>query len=83
MDPTPVSLLARLRQPAATEAWPHFVRLYSPLLFGWARRLGLQDADAADLVQDVFTVLAVKLPEFRYDPRLGFRRWLRTVFLNR
>jgi RNA polymerase sigma-70 factor (ECF subfamily) len=83
MDPTPLSLLARLRQPAAVEAWPRFVRLYSPLLFSWGRRLGLQDADAADLVQDVFLVLAVKLPEFRYDPQYGFRRWLRTVFLNR
>ena len=37
------------------------------------RRAGLQDADAADLVQDVVVVLFQKLPEFTYDPLRSFR----------
>jgi RNA polymerase sigma-70 factor (ECF subfamily) len=80
---TPVSLLARLRQPAAEQAWQRFVELYTPVLYACARSLGLCDADGADLVQDVFLVLVQKLPEFRYDPHKSFQAWLRTVMLNK
>jgi RNA polymerase sigma-70 factor, ECF subfamily len=45
--------------------------------------VGLQEQDAADLVQDVFTVLLQKLPEFTYDQHKSFRSWLRTVTLNK
>jgi RNA polymerase sigma-70 factor (ECF subfamily) len=83
MHTTPVSLLQRLRQPGAADAWERFVRLYTPLLFFWARRLGCQDEDAADLVQEVFAVLVEKLPGFIYDPKRSFRSWLRTVALNK
>jgi RNA polymerase sigma-70 factor (ECF subfamily) len=83
MNTTSASLLARLREPAAHDAWGRFVQLYTPLLYTWSRRVGLAEADASDLVQDVFTILVQKLPEFRYDPVKGFRRWLRTVLLNR
>jgi RNA polymerase sigma-70 factor (ECF subfamily) len=80
---TSASLLARLRDPSAADAWARFVRLYTPLLFSWARRLGEQEPDAADLVQDVLAGLVQSLPEFRYDPGKSFRAWLRAVFLNR
>ncbi len=80
---TSIALLDRLRQPADAEAWARFVELYTPLLYRWGCRLGLQDADAADLVQDVFAVLVQKLPEFEYDPRRSFRGWLRTILVNR
>ena len=83
MHTTPVSLLERLRQPGEQEAWRRFVALYTPLLFFWSRRLGLQDADAADLVQDVLVLLYRKLPGLAYDPRRSFRGWVRTVLLNR
>jgi RNA polymerase sigma-70 factor (ECF subfamily) len=83
MPPTPASLLERLRDPAAEDAWSRFVSLYTPLLYYWAHRAGLRGADAADLVQDVFVLLVRKLPDFQYDPRKGFRNWLRTVALNR
>jgi len=79
---TSASLLDRLRRPDDAEAWARFVELYTPLLHRWACRLGLQEADAADLVQDVFGVLLRKLPEFTYDPERSFRGWLRTVLVN-
>jgi RNA polymerase sigma-70 factor (ECF subfamily) len=79
---TSTSLLDRLRQPSDAEAWARFVELYAPLLYRWSCRLGLQDADAADLVQDVFVILLRKLPAFDYDPRRSFRGWLYTVLLN-
>lgn len=82
MNGTPVSLLERLRQQHEQSAWERFVQLYTPLLCHWVRRLGLRGQDADDLVQDIFTVLVQKLPEFRYDPRKRFRGWLWTVALN-
>jgi RNA polymerase sigma-70 factor (ECF subfamily) len=83
MDTTPPSLLERLRKPSEQRAWEQFVQLYTPLLFAWARRLGLAEDDAADLVQDVFTLLVQKLPEFTYDRHQRFRGWLWTVTLNK
>jgi RNA polymerase sigma-70 factor (ECF subfamily) len=87
MTSTPVSLLRRLRNPALEEqkaaAWNEFVELYTPLLYSWAARLGLQPSDAADLVQDVFVILVRTLPEFDYDARKSFRAWLRTILMNR
>ena len=80
---TPASLLERLRQPAAPAAWNRFVELYTPVLYAWTRRLGLQPADAADLVQDVFTILVQKLPTFQYDKQKSFHAWLKTVLVNR
>ena len=83
MFTTPASLLFRLKQPEETTAWDRFVELYTPLLFHWARKLGQQDSDCADLVQDVFLILWRKLPEFEYDSGRSFHAWLKTIFLNR
>jgi RNA polymerase sigma-70 factor (ECF subfamily) len=83
MYTTPASLLERIRQPASQQAWARLVDLYSPLLYYWTRRLGLQAEDCADLVQEVFVVLVQKLPEFNYDRQKSFRNWLRTLTLNK
>jgi RNA polymerase sigma-70 factor (ECF subfamily) len=82
MESTSSTLIDQLRQPNQ-EAWSKFVALYTPLIFYWARKTGLQTADAADLVQDVFATLVEKLPEFQYDKSKSFRAWLRTVTLNK
>lgn len=83
MHTTSVSLLERLRQRTDSAAWERLVRLYTPLLMYWGRRLGLQDEDSADLVQDVLVVLMQKLPEFQYQPGKSFRGWMRMVLLNK
>lgn len=83
MPSTSPSLLQRLREPGAGPDWDRFVTIYSPLLFSWARQVGLRDAEAADLVQDVFVVLVSALPHFEYDAGKGFRKWLRTIVLNK
>lgn len=82
MHTTPVSLLEQLRRPGEQASWVRFVRLYYPVIYGWARRAGAGPEDAADLVQEVLTVLIRKMPEFEYDPSKTFRGWLRTVTLN-
>jgi RNA polymerase sigma-70 factor (ECF subfamily) len=83
MHTTPVSLLERLRQSSDAAPWGRFVELYTPLLFYWARRLGLQESDAADLVQEVFAVLVQELPTFTYEPARRFRGWLWTITRNK
>ncbi len=79
MHTTPASLLHRLRS-ASSEDWSEFIALYTPLLYHWARQLGVENDAAADLLQDVFVKLLPELPRFRYDPNQRFRGWLWTVF---
>lgn len=81
-DSTPVSLLDRLKRRDDSAAWGRFVALYTPLLYHWLRGAGLNEHDAADLVQDIFTKLFVQLPTFKYDPTQSFHAWLRTVAMN-
>ena len=50
---TRASLLVRLRDSGDADAWRQFVRIYAPVVYGYARKRGLQDADAADLTQEV------------------------------
>src|SRR5437773_388003 len=83
MDTTNTSLLERLRLPVDQTAWSRFVDLYTPFIYTWARQTGLQESDAADLVQEVFALLVEKMPAFAYDPHRSFRAWLRTVTLNK
>jgi RNA polymerase sigma-70 factor (ECF subfamily) len=82
MNTTSLSLLQRLRRPGEPGAWERFVQLYTPLIYHWACRAGLQESDAADLVQDVFVLLLRKLPDFDYNRDGSFRAWLRTVTMN-
>src|SRR4051812_17853344 len=80
---TRVSLLVRIRDRGDEEAWRQFVALYAPLVYGFARRRGLQDADAADLTQAVLRSVATAAGRLEYDPRRGsFRSWLFTVTRN-
>jgi RNA polymerase sigma-70 factor (ECF subfamily) len=83
MNTTPVSLLERLRLPEASAAWPRFVDLYTPLLYHWSRRLGLQQSDAEDLVQEVMMTLLKEMPCFTYQEGKRFRGWLWTVLINK
>jgi RNA polymerase sigma-70 factor (ECF subfamily) len=77
------SLLVRLRDDRDHEAWARFVQVYGPLIYGYARRQGLQDADAADLMQDSLRVVAGAVKGLAYDPHKGsFRAWLFTVVRN-
>jgi RNA polymerase sigma-70 factor (ECF subfamily) len=52
------------------------VSLYAPVVYGWARRAGLQGSDAADVVQDVFLSLSRDIQTFQnQDCGASFRRW--------
>jgi len=80
IPPTRASLLVRLRDPRDECAWKEFIDLYAPLIYGYLRKQGLQDADAADLSQEVLTAVAGAVGGLEYDPQRGaFRNWLFTV----
>lgn len=77
---TASSLLVRLRQESDSEAWSVFVQVYTPLIFRYCTRRGLQEADAADVTQDVLQRIVTQIRTFQYDPERGrFRGWLGTL----
>jgi RNA polymerase sigma factor (sigma-70 family) len=80
---TRASLLLRLRDAQDHAAWMEFVSLYEPVAYRLLRRHGLQDADAREVMQDLF--MAVSRSIDRWDParqRGSFRGWLRRVVRN-
>jgi RNA polymerase sigma-70 factor (ECF subfamily) len=81
--PTSATLLFRVRQGDAV-AWQRFAKVYTPLVYSWARRAGLQASDASDIVQEVFRSVSTSLDQFRQDEnRGGFRAWLWTITRNK
>jgi RNA polymerase sigma-70 factor (ECF subfamily) len=81
---TRASLLIRLRDRTDQSAWNEFVAVYGPVIYRFARNRGLQDADAADMMQDVLRSVTGAIDRLDYDPRQGrFRGWLFTITRNR
>src|SRR5262245_29369258 len=81
---TRASLLVRLKDGRDQEAWREFVQVYAPVVYGFARKRGLQDADAADVMQEVLRSVAGAADRLEYDPTRGtFRGWLYTVTRNK
>jgi RNA polymerase sigma factor (sigma-70 family) len=81
---TRASLLVRLRDGGDAEAWQEFVHLYAPIIYGFARKRGLQDADAADLMQEVLRSVSSAVGRLEYDAVRGtFRGWLFTITRNK
>lgn len=72
---------ARAMEP---EAWARLVEVFSPIIYRWARKSGLAEADAADVVQDVFISVAKSIGKFERQKASGsFRSWLATITRNR
>ncbi len=66
------------------DAWARLVDVFSPIVYQWARRAGLNGADSADVVQDVFIAVARKIGKFeRQKQSASFRSWLATITRNR
>ena len=75
--PTRASLLQRLRSWQDQTSWREFFNVYWRLLYGVARKAGLSDDEAQEVVQETLISVAKHIPTFRYDPALGsFKAWL-------
>jgi RNA polymerase sigma-70 factor (ECF subfamily) len=71
------TLLGRLRDLDDQESWRVFFDRYWRLIYNMARKSGLTDSDAEDVVQDTVIAVAQQMPGFRYDPARGsFKQWL-------
>jgi RNA polymerase sigma-70 factor (ECF subfamily) len=77
-----VGLLRRLSDPDDHSAWTSFVARYQPPIWRTARRAGLSEADAEEVVQRTF--IAVHRSLASYSPQLSrFRTWLGGIVRRR
>jgi RNA polymerase sigma-70 factor (ECF subfamily) len=82
--PTRQSLLERLKQWSDQGAWQEFFDTYWRFIYGCARRAGLGDAEAQDVVQDTVLSVAKQMPGFTYNRQQGsFKAWLRLITRRR
>jgi RNA polymerase sigma-70 factor (ECF subfamily) len=82
--PTRRSLLSRLRNLTDSESWQTFFETYWRLIYNVARKSGLTDDQAQEVVQETVIAVARKMPEFQYDPAKGsFKRWLLLICRRR
>jgi RNA polymerase sigma-70 factor, ECF subfamily len=77
------SLLERAKR-RDQDAWRRLVHIFSPLVYQWSRRLGVQEADAADILQEVFGAVSDHVAGFRREhPNDSFRGWLWMITRNK
>lgn len=83
-EETSATLLDRIRSSERDElAWARVWKLYSGVVYDWSRGRGLQDADAANIVQDVMRNVARSVHKFEPQGQSGaFRAWLWTITVN-
>src|SRR5712671_1592065 len=75
--PTRSSLLHRLKNWQDETSWQEFFNIYWKLVYGVARKAGMSDAEAQDVVQETVISVAKKIGEFKCDPAAGsFKVWL-------
>ena len=80
MNTTRASLLVRIKDPGASDAWAEFHDLYAPLIYAYARRRGLSREDADDIRSECYRAIVQQIRTFEYDhAKGGFKAWLRTI----
>ena len=75
---TRATLLNKLKNWQDEASWQRFFDTYWKLIYWAARRTGLRDDEARDVVQETMLAVARRMPGFVYDPAIGsFRAWLK------
>jgi RNA polymerase sigma factor (sigma-70 family) len=78
--PTRYTLLSRLRDWEDDESWKDFFDTYSRLIYSVARKAGLTEVEAQEVVQETVISVAKHIHKFRRDRKLGsFKGWLRNI----
>jgi RNA polymerase sigma factor (sigma-70 family) len=71
------SLVERLADWGDQLRWQEFFDTYSKLIYSAARRSGLTDAEAEEVVQETVITVAKNIDKLKYDPTIGsFKGWL-------
>jgi RNA polymerase sigma factor (sigma-70 family) len=71
------SLVDRLENWEDRKHWQEFFDTYWKLIYSAARKSGLSDAEAQEVVQETVITVARKVGKLRYDPAIGsFKGWL-------
>ncbi len=70
------SLLRRLHDRADATAWSEFCTIYEPVIYRFAKRFHLQDADAREVSQEVLLLVSRKVEAFDTQANGRFRGWL-------
>ena len=82
-DSTRITLVHRIRDQHDESSWEDFVVHYRPYIFAVLRNMGVQNAAADDLVQEVLLRTWKALPEFDYRPGgCKLRTWLGLICRN-
>lgn len=77
------SLIARVHDLDDGASWTEFLEIYQPVVFRLARKRGLQEADANDVVQQVFLSTSRAIDQWQASPEQPlFRAWLVTIARN-
>src|SRR5579864_2653451 len=75
--PTRATLIERLKNWQDQASWQEFFDIYWQLIYCVARKAGLSEVEAQDVVQETLMAVAKNVPTFKYDPALGsFKGWL-------
>src|SRR5467141_155987 len=71
------SLVDRLVNWDDQKRWQEFFDTYWKLIYSTARKSGLTDAEAQEVVQETVITVAKKIDKLKYDPAIGsFKGWL-------
>src|SRR5947199_8173240 len=71
------SLVDRLANWDDRERWQEFFDTYWKLIYSAARKSGLTDAEAEEVVQETVITVAKNIEKLKYDPNRGsFKGWL-------
>ncbi|MGB7749538.1 MAG: sigma-70 family RNA polymerase sigma factor [Verrucomicrobiia bacterium] len=78
--PTRYSLLSRMQDREDHDSWKDFFDTYWRLIYSFAIKSGLTDAEAQDVVQETVISVAKDIQKFKRDRTLGtFKGWLRNL----
>ncbi|MCA9187283.1 MAG: RNA polymerase sigma factor [Pirellulaceae bacterium] len=82
--PTLSSMLLGHVQAMDPAAWSRLVNTFGPVVYRWCRASGIDEHQAADVVQDVFVSVARGIGQFQRQKEVGsFRAWLATITRSR
>lgn len=81
---TRASLLVKLRDSKDIDAWEDFTEIYTPVIHRAASKMGLQSADADNVVQEVLLAVSKSIDQWlNRQERIGFRPWLFRIARNK